>query len=42
VQGQDEGEGDSNMLNFLGDEEALEFANFNPMVNDDNVWDAGK
>ena len=28
-------------MSLLGDEEAMEFANFNPIVADENTWDAG-
>ena len=41
-QGQVKGEYDSNVVDLLDDEEALDFANFDPMINDDNAWDAGE
>ena len=42
LQGQVEGEDNSNVVDLLDDEEALDFANFDPTINDDNMWDAGE
>ena len=40
-QDQVKGEDDSDVVDRLDDEEALEFTYFDPTVNDDNTWDAG-
>lgn len=42
LQGQVEGEDDSNVVVLLDNEEALDFVDFNPTINDDNMWDAGE